>query len=220
MSSAGLNANTAREAVQRFLLQQGQVVQHVRQADNGFVVESDDWWRVEPIDTWRNFAKSDFYDLFEVRLYIVADPPPAPHGFGVPRGTDGLFHLNEPGQFRAFFSAVTGRFADVEIAGLLTRYADSAESGLQTLILGDDDLRNVLYPEHLEMLSDKIGFHAVDLPGDGLELGFSSYYLMSADEGLAQRVALNRWHAQVSGGKQLTWEVEPLVLGMPSPLFG
>jgi hypothetical protein len=210
----------AREAVGNFLLEQGQTVQRVRQAGTGFIVESDDWWLVEPIDSWPNFTKSGLYDLFEVRLYMVADPPPVLHGFGVPHGSNGLFHLNDAGQFRAFFAAVPGRFASIELAGLLVRYADSEQSGLQTLIRREDDLRKVLYAEHLEMLADKIGFHAVDLPDDHLDMDFSSYYLVSGGEGHSHRVALNRWHVEVGGSKQLTWDVEPLAVGMPSPLFG
>jgi hypothetical protein len=219
LTTRSLSPDNARELVQRFLMDPGQEVKQTRQVGHAFIVESDDWWQVEPIDRWPNFQKSDLYDLYEVRLYVFADPPPAPHGFGTPRASDESFHLNDANQFRAFFSALAGRPADVELAGLLTRYVTSEEVGLQALILSKDDVRDLLYPEHLETIAEKIRFNATQLPGDSLEMDFSSYYVMPADESQPHRIALNHWHVEVHAHKDLTWQVEPLAVGLPSPFY-
>ncbi|MBV9322452.1 MAG: hypothetical protein JO352_01545 [Chloroflexi bacterium] len=208
----------ARGLVERFLLAPGQSVSQTRRVGDAFIVEADEWWQVERVDRWRNFRKSDLYDLFEARLYLFADPPPTPHGFGIPCPGE-VFHLNDADQLRRFFAALPELLSGVELAGLLTRYAATDLGGAQALVLSSDDLRTLIHPEHLEMMSEAVRFKSRRLADDGLELDFCSYSIATRDNG-PHRVDVSRWHVEARAPSDVQWHVDSLAVGLPSPLYG
>ncbi len=208
----------ARELVERFLLAPGQTVIQTRPVDDAFIVEAGEWWQVERVDRWRNFHKSDLYDLFEARLYVFADPPPSPHGFGIPRDGE-VFHLNDADQLRGFFAALQQLLSGVELAGLLTRYASTDLGGAQGLVLSPEDLRTLLYPEHLAILSEAVRFKSRTLPEGGLVLDFCSYSVAAQDT-RPNRINVSRWHVEAHAPLDVDWRVDSLAVGLPGPLYG
>ncbi len=209
----------ARRVVERCHLETDDRVLLVRPLGLAVIVETERlWWRVERVEA--SGSGSGAYELYEVRLYISADPPPMPDGAALlPDGS--VFCLGCRNQFRAFARAVHHALQPLELADLLVSYQGQEEepgSG-QTLVAGRDDLAGVLVEAQIRAVQG-LGPPRVARGDDGsLTMEFWSYSFAEDPGKGGTRIGLNRWNVEMDKDGRLEWAVRSVARGLEGPRY-
>ncbi len=196
-----MDAELARQIVERHALPQGRHVESVHEEPVGVVVETDTLPRVvrEASPAFGSLA------VYEIGSAYHADPPRAPLGVVVmPDGES--FHLNEDEEFHAFWAATGGDVEAEVLADLLAAYHSGENPGY---VLGSARVpvagrrtAQVAQVDACEPLS-------VERTGRRLRVRFCSWSLAPEPTG-EDVVVVVRWDVDAEQHGPIAWTITPL----------
>lgn len=214
-------AETAPKVIDRYFLRSDEAIIQASQRGGAVIVASDQRrWQVELFAGDRHLRPGDRFEIVEVRPFIFADPPPRLHGVALlPDGS--MFHLNDNGEFKAFWACVHPLLQPLELAALLARYQGKGPSfeQHQNLIVALDDLVGLLEPQQAKAVPELIGVQSSTTAEGVSAVEFCTFYIAQEPADNVFRVGLNRWRVETGAHGQLDWTSGPIARGLDSPRY-
>ncbi len=210
-----MDSDLAQMIVERYLLAADEQVEAVEAQANGTLVytSAKEWLVVQA-------APVPSVDCSFIELYPASDRSGA-RPRGVTLMTDGTsYALFERDGFARFCQRLYARLSLVDLAALLARYQGQGPSlhRQQNLIVQPSDLVDRLTEEDIGRFGATVGLRGVREADGALSLDFCTFFFAPDPATRVLKAGLNQWHAANHAG-HLSWSVDLLVEGLPSPRY-
>lgn len=211
-----MKMSIAQKIIEHNFLALGEQVTQIDQFEEAIIVSSNNRnWRVEPLQSFRHFTKSDGYDLYNISQVILINSQAQPHGVAI-LPDNSLYYLNKDNEFRAFYKEVFTFIKPIELSALLTRYQGSGGKNHQNLILIKEELFDHLREEQIDAISDFIELQINKSSDKTLKMDFCSFFINRKPPDNIFRISINRWQLEDDILGNLMWSVQTIASQLDS----